>query len=163
MQAVGRAGGAVVIEVRRQFKKYPGIMKRKQKPDYAKLVDLLTVAAIKEMIIPSLLPVLSPVLYFIIFAIGGQVDFSVCRRYVIRCNYNWIFVAVSMTAGGGVWDNAKNILKMVIMVEKVQKLTKRCYWRYCWRSLQRHSWSPVNPMIKITNIVALLLLAVIAG
>ena len=90
MQAVGRAGGAVVIEVRRQFKKYPGIMKRKQKPDYAKLVDLLTVAAIKEMIIPSLLPVLSPiVLYFIIFAIGGQVAaLSFCWCNVIRCNYN---------------------------------------------------------------------------
>ena len=92
MQAVGRAGGAVVIEVRRQFKKFPGIMKRKQKPDYAKLVDLLTVAAIKEMIIPSLLPVLSPiVLYFIIFAIGGQVAaLSICWCNVIRCYYNWL-------------------------------------------------------------------------
>ena len=91
MQAVGRAGGAVVIEVRRQFKKFPGIMKRKQKPDYAKLVDLLTVAAIKEMIIPSLLPVLSPiVLYFIIFAIGGHSCASICWCNVVRCYYNWL-------------------------------------------------------------------------
>ena len=89
MQAVGRAGGAVVIEVRRQFK-YPGIMKRKQKPDYAKLVDLLTVAAIKEMIIPSLLPVLSPiVLYFIILSIGGQVAALASVGAMLLGNYNW--------------------------------------------------------------------------
>ena len=113
MQAVGRAGGAVVIEVRRQFKKYPGIMKRKQKPDYAKLVDLLTVAAIKEMIIPSLLPVLSPiVLYFIIFSIGGQVAaLASVGAMLLGVIITGLFVAVSMTAGGGAWDNAKKYIE----------------------------------------------------
>ena len=113
MQAVGRAGGAVVVEVRRQFKKYPGIMKRKQKPDYAKLVDLLTVAAIKEMIIPSLLPVLSPiVLYFIIFAIGGQVAaLASVGAMLLGVIITGLFVAVSMTAGGGAWDNAKKYIE----------------------------------------------------
>ena len=107
MQAVGRAGGAVVIEVRRQFRKYPGIMKRKQKPDYAKLVDLLTVA-LKEMIIPSLLPVLSPiVLYFIMLAIGGQVAaLASVGAMLLGTIATGLFVAVSMTAGGGV-DNTK--------------------------------------------------------
>ena len=113
MQAVGRAGGAVVIEVRRQFKKYPGIMKRKQKPDYAKLVDLLTVAAIKEMIIPSLLPVLSPIiLYFVIFAIGGQVAaLASVGAMLLGVIITGLFVAVSMTAGGGAWDNAKKYIE----------------------------------------------------
>ena len=127
MQAVGRAGGAVVVEVRRQFKKYPGIMKGTQKPDYAKLVDLLTLAAIREMIIPSLLPVLSPiVLYFVIFSIGGQVAaLAAVGAMLLGVIITGLFVAVSMTAGGGAWDNAKNILKMAIMVEKVLRLTKQ--------------------------------------
>ena len=112
MQAVGRAGGAVVVEVRRQFKKYPGIMKRKQKPIML-LVDLLTVAAIKEMIIPSLLPVLSPVvLYFIILSIGGQVAaLAAVGAMLLGVIITGLFVAVSMTAGGGAWDNAKKYIE----------------------------------------------------
>ena len=103
MQAVGRAGGAVVIEVRRQFKKIPGIMKRKAKPDYGKLVDLLTKAAIKEMIVPSLLPVLSPiVLYLFILPIGGQVAaLSSVGAMLLGVIITGLFVAISMTAGGG--------------------------------------------------------------
>ena len=113
MQAVGRAGGAVVIEVRRQFKKIPGIMKRKRKPDYGKLVDLLTKSAIKEMIIPSLLPVLSPiVLYIIILPIGGQVAaLSSVGAMLLGVIITGLFVAISMTAGGGAWDNAKKYIE----------------------------------------------------
>ena len=126
MQAVGRAGGAVVIKVRRQFKKFPGIMKRKQKPDYAKLVDLLTVAAIKEMIIPSLLPVLSPiVLYFIIYVIGGQVAALASVGAMLLGNIiTGLFVVASATAEVELGITLKNLLKMVIMEEKVLKLIK---------------------------------------